>query len=127
MQTYAKVIVVAHLAATPKVVETESGKRIADFSVAVHDVFQRGTETCRTTTYVDWTAFGGFANLVEKLEVGTALLLDGRIANEKWTDRHSQKRFKLKMVVERMRVLSRPGIAADKAEEQPAADISKGQ
>lgn len=110
---YSKVLTLAFTTREIEIKEYATDGKVTNFTVVNHHEYKDGSDYKRTTCYSDWTAFGRHAEKLRGVPVGSLLLLEGRLANEKWTDKFDQKRLKTKMVVQSVKIVR-------KAEKKPA-------
>ena len=79
---------------------------VCDGTIAVNHQFKRLEETTHDVAYVDITTFGQLAKAFKDVEKGAGLYCEGRLKSESWTDqRTGQRKFRLKVVAERLRRL----------------------
>ena len=110
--SYSKVVLVGNLVADVEVRHIPSGTAVADVTVAVNEPMKSGEET----SFVDVTVWGVTAErLSEYCGKGNKVLVDGRLRQEKWTDKESGKnRSKLSVTANRVVFLT----MKDRDEEQ---------
>jgi single-strand DNA-binding protein len=106
---------------------TQSGVAIADMGIAVSRFFKNDQgETKEETDFIDVTAFGRTAEIVQKhLRKGSPIYVEGRLKLDQWDDKQTgAKRTKLKVVAESMQFVGpRVTVAPDSASppQPPAA------
>lgn len=84
---------------------TQSGVAIADMGIAVSRFFKNDQgETKEETDFIDVTAFGRTAEIVQKhLRKGSPIYVEGRLKLDQWDDKQTgAKRSKLKVIAESM-------------------------
>ena len=101
----------------------QDGTAIASFTLAV----DTGTKQSPATMFLDVTAFGKTADIVQQYAgtKGTQLACSGRLKQDNWLDKETQaKRSKICMVVERVTLL---GSKSDRSrdEQQSPDDTSQ--
>src|SRR5581483_10640241 len=98
---------------------------ICQFGLAVNRQFKdESGQTRDETTFVDIEAWGKQGELVSKyLTKGSPAMVEGRLKLDQWEDKQSgQKRSKLKIVLDNVQFLGRPGGGAG----APAAGAEEG-
>lgn len=96
MSGYCSVVVVGNLGKDPDIRATGSGKKVANFSLAV----DQGFGDNKRTEWVNIVAFDKLAELAEKyLKKGKTVALSGTLQTSSWDDKTSgQKRYKTEVV-----------------------------
>lgn len=111
MASFNKVILVGNLTRDPEVRYLQSGMAVADIGLAVNDKRknQQG-EWVDETTFVDVTLWARQAEVAgEYLTKGAPVLIEGRLKLDTWESKEGEKRSKLKVVGENMRMLGGKG------------------
>jgi single-strand DNA-binding protein len=110
MSSFNKVIVMGNLTRTPELRSTPGGTQVCDITVAVNENWtdQSGKQQ-EKATFVDITCWGKTAELVCRWKKqGDAVLIEGRLQQDKWVDKESGKnRTKLKVVAEAVKFIGR--------------------
>jgi len=123
MPTFNSVTLVGHLTRDPELRYTPQGAAVSDFSVAVHRKFtKKDGEKVDEVSFIDVTAWNRQAEIVaEFLKKGRAVLVSGRLQQDRWEDPATgQKRSKLRVVSENLQFLDGgPGAAGRKDEGAP--------
>jgi single-strand DNA-binding protein len=113
MSSFNKVILLGNLTRDPQVRYTPGGTAVAELGLAVNRTwFDQKTNSRRDeTTFVDVTLWGRQAEVAgEYLAKGRQVLIEGRLQLDTWEDKESgQKRSKLKVVCENMRMVGGRG------------------
>ena len=124
MASFNKVVLVGNLTRDPEVRHTPSGTAVTDIGLAVNNRwFDKQTNAWHEDpVFIDVTLWARQAEIAgEYLSKGSQVLIEGRLQLDQWEDRESgQKRSKLKVVGENMRML---GSRRDRGvvEPEPAA------
>jgi single-strand DNA-binding protein len=112
MAGYNKVILLGNLTRDPEVKYLPSGTAVANFGLATNRVWndrqtgEQKSEVC----FVDISAFGRSAEICgEYLQKGRPVLIEGRLRFNSWETEDGQKRSKLDVVAENVRLLPRGG------------------
>lgn len=101
MSSYNRVVLMGNLTQTPELREIPGGKHVTDFTLAVNEVYNDSNGNRQeNTSFVDITVWGDRAKTLCKYKKqGDALLVEGRLKQDKWEDKETgQKRSKLKVV-----------------------------
>ena len=90
---------------------TPQGLSIAKLSLAVNRNYRTANgEDQEETTYVDVDAFGKPAEIISKyMGKGRAILVEGRLKTDSWTNQAGEKRSKLKVVLENFQFMGSRG------------------
>ncbi len=106
-------IIVGNLGRDPEVRFTQSGRAVANLSVATSDVWndQEGNRQERT----EWHRVVVFGKTAEScgqyLSKGRQVCVQGRIQTRKWTDQNGQERYSTEIVAQRVDFLGGAGTA----------------
>lgn len=89
-----KVQLVGNLGQNPEVRTTESGKKLARFSVATNESYKNASgEWAKDTQWHNLVAWGKTAELVEKkLQKGNEVIVEGKLVHREYTDKTGIKR-----------------------------------
>lgn len=128
--SYCRIIIAGNVGRDPETRFTAGGKQVTNFSVAVSE--KRGQE--ETTTWFRCTAFEKTAKVVEDyVRKGSSVLVDGRIASRKFTDKEGMERESWEVTVDRLQLMgskpeaSEPHTASQAAmKAQAPADFDDG-
>jgi len=98
MSNYAlrnKVQLIGNLGGNPEIRTTDSGKKLAKFSVATNEVYQTATgEKVKETQWHNLVAWGKTADFVEKyLNKGAEVVIEGKLLNRNYTDKEGNKKY----------------------------------
>lgn len=96
-----RVQLVGNLGMNPEIVNLESGKKIAKFTVATNESFSDGKG--KTTTNTQWhniVAWGKQAEIAEKhLQKGKEVALEGRLTYRQYEDKNKQTKYITEIVL----------------------------
>lgn len=97
--SFNKVIVLGNLVRTPELRTTPGGTHVSEVTLAVNDVYQKDGQKTERVTFVDVVVWGKQAEtLCRWKKQGDPLLVEGRLQQDKWTDKQTgQQRSKLKV------------------------------
>ncbi|MFT5999342.1 MAG: single-strand DNA-binding protein [Neolewinella sp.] len=122
MQVRNSITLIGNLGSTPKVITTDAGLTITEFSLATNEYFRDKDGNRQTRT--DWhkvKAFGKLAEIFGKyLNQGSQVAIAGSLRYNKWTDKHDQVRNTAEVVAHSFTFLS--GGKQQEAEDELAAD-----
>jgi single-strand DNA-binding protein len=105
-------MLIGHLGDAPKVIQFESGRKIANFSLATSEIqIDRDGNRISETTWHRMVAIGKMANMAQKyLQKGTEIAVEGKIANRTWGDREGNRHFVTEVIVNSLILLSKKSI-----------------
>ena len=110
MASFNRVILVGNLTRDPELRYIPSGTAVTDIGLAVNDRVKRNDQWVDEATFIDVTLWGRTAEVAsEYLSKGSPVLIEGRLKLDQWETPEGQKRSKLKVVGERMQLLSSRG------------------
>ena len=105
MSSYNRVILVGHLTRYPVLNYTPQGTPVCDIGVAVNDPIRRHAKWVEQPTFVDVTLWERTAKVAhEYLAKGALVLIEGRLKSDTW-EKEGERRSKLKVVCQRLRML----------------------
>ncbi|MDE3023659.1 MAG: single-stranded DNA-binding protein [Pseudomonadota bacterium] len=100
--SYCRIIIAGNVGRDPETRFTAGGKQVTNFSVAVSE--KRGQD--ESTTWFRCTAFEKTAKVVEDyVKKGSSVLVDGRIASRKFTDKEGMERESWEVTVDRLQLM----------------------
>jgi single-strand DNA-binding protein len=90
-----KVQLIGNLGNAPEVKTTESGKKLARFSVATNESYRNTKgEKVTETTWHNLVAWGKVADIAEKyLNKGSEIAIEGKLINRSYTDKDGNKKY----------------------------------
>lgn len=90
-----KVNLIGRLGAEPEIVNLESGRKLARFTLATNENYKNKNGDWQSVT--QWhtiNAWGKLAELVQKiLTKGHEIVLEGRLVNQSYDNKNGEKRF----------------------------------
>lgn len=112
-----KVLLIGRLTRTPEIRYLPSGMQVTSFTVAVNRNFKDKSGNWQEETYFfDVDTFGNLAErLGNNLNKGFQVYLEGALRQDKWETNSGEKRTKIKIVAEKVTVLSKPSGQVDTA------------
>ncbi|MDR1963893.1 MAG: single-stranded DNA-binding protein [Planctomycetaceae bacterium] len=110
MASFNRVILLGNLTRTPELRHIPAGTAVTDIGLAVNDRRKNmAGEWVDEVTFVDITLWGRTAEIAaEYLTKGSPVLIEGRLKLDTW-EADGQKRSKLKVIGEKMSLLSSGG------------------
>ena len=109
MASYNRVVLLGNLTRDPELRYIPSGTAVSDIGLAVNDRVKRDDQWVEEVTFVDITLWGRTAEIAnEYLSKGSPVLIEGRLKLDTW-EKDGQKRSKLKVVGEKLQLLSSRG------------------
>ena len=109
MASFNRVILVGNLTRDPELRYIPSGTAVSDIGLAVNDRVKRNDQWVEETTFVEVTLWARLAEIAnEYLSKGSPVLIEGRLKLDTW-EKEGQKHSKLKVIGERMQMLSSRG------------------
>ena len=90
-----KVQLIGNLGNAPDVRTTESGKKLARFSVATNETYRNAKgDKVTETQWHNLVAWGKVAEIVEKyLTKGKEVAIEGKLVNRSYTDKDGNKKY----------------------------------
>ena len=90
-----KVQLIGMLGNAPEVKNTESGKKLARFSIATNEMYRNAKgEKVKETTWHNLIAWGKIADIVKKyLNKGSEVAIEGKLVSRSYTDANGVKRY----------------------------------
>jgi single-strand DNA-binding protein len=90
-----KVQLIGNLGNAPEVKTTESGKKLARFSMATDESYRNAQgEKVTETTWHNLVAWGKVAEIAEKyLTKGKEVAVEGKLINRSYTDKDGNKKY----------------------------------
>lgn len=101
------------LGESPKVTNLESGKKVANFSLATNEIYRdsRGEKQTETTWH-RLVAWGKQAEVAEKyLKKGSEISIEGKLTNRQWEDKNGEKHYSTEIVVNSLLMLDKAAIS----------------
>jgi single-strand DNA-binding protein len=112
-----KVQLIGNLGAKAEIKTLESGKSVANVSIATNEVYknQQG-EKVTETTWHNIVAWGKQAEILDKYtDKGTEIAIEGKLTNRSYTDKEGIKRYVTEVLVNEILIL---GSKAPKTENE---------
>lgn len=95
-----KVQLIGHVGNAPEIASTESGKKLAKFSIATNETYRNSKgEKITDTQWHNVIAWGETAGLIEKfISKGKEIGVEGRLTNRSYEDKEGNTRYVTEIV-----------------------------
>ena len=95
-----KVQLIGNLGNDPEIINLESGKMLAKFSIATNESYKNAKgEKITDTQWHNVVAWGKTAEIVEKyITKGKEIAIEGKLTNRSWEDKEGNKRYTTEVV-----------------------------
>lgn len=105
-----RVLLIGRLTKNPEIRFLPSGMQVSTFTLAVNRNYKDKSGQWQEETYFfDVEAYGGLAERIGKqLSKGYQICLEGSLRQDKWETPAGEKRSKVKIVADRISLLSKP-------------------
>ena len=104
-----KVQLIGNLGNDPEIVNLESGKTLAKFSIATNESYKNAQgEKVTDTQWHNIVAWGKTAQIVEKyVGKGKEVAIEGKLTNRSWEDKDGIKRYTTEVVCSELLMLGK--------------------
>ncbi len=117
-----KVILIGRLVKDPVMRYMPSGSQIAEFSIAYTRRYMVNEVWKEESHFFEVKAYGRVAeNLVSRISKGYTVVIEGRLTQDRWTDKEGRTQSKVRIVAESVRIINKPKI------EEPVEELSVGE
>ena len=108
-----KVQLIGNVGNAVEIKNTESGKKLARFSIATNESYRNAKgEKVIETTWHNLVAWGKVAELAEKLLLkGTEVVIEGKLTNRSYTDKEGNKKQVCEVQVNELLLLGSKAVA----------------
>ncbi len=108
-----KVQLIGNVGNAVEIKNTESGKKLARFSIATNESYRNTKgEKVTETTWHNLIAWGKVAELAEKLlQKGTEVVIEGKLTNRSYTDKDGNKKQMCEILVNELLLLGSKAVA----------------
>ena len=102
-----KVQLIGNIGNAPDIINLESGKKLAKFSVATNESYKTAKgETVKETQWHNLVAWGKTAEIVEKyLTKGNEVAIEGKLTSRSYEDKAGVKKYVTEVVVNELLML----------------------
>ena len=96
-----KVQLIGHVGTDPEIKNFETGKKLANLSLATHEVYKNDKgEKVEDTQWHRLSAWGKMAEIIEKyVNKGKEIAIEGRLVHRSYEDKSGEKRFATEIVI----------------------------
>jgi single-strand DNA-binding protein len=100
---------IGHLGENPKVRKLDSGKKVANFSIATNEIYRDNNgEKQSETTWHRLVAWGKQAEIAENyLKKGSEIAVEGKLTNRSYDDKNGEKHYFSEVVVNSLLMLDK--------------------
>ncbi|MGB1039769.1 MAG: single-stranded DNA-binding protein [Flavobacteriales bacterium] len=120
-----KVQLIGRLGQTPEVKHLDSGKTVANFSMATNYKYKNAQG--EWTDSVDWhnlVAWGKTAEIIEKyVNKGSEIGIEGRLTTRSWEDKDGNKRYTTEVLVNELLLMGAKPSDEKKTKKKEEADL----
>jgi len=104
-----KVQLIGNLGGNPEVVNLQSGKKLAKFSIATNESYKNAQgEKVEDTQWHNVIAWGKTAEIVENyLTKGNEVAIEGKLVNRNYEDKEGNKRYVTEVVASELLMLGK--------------------
>ena len=104
-----RVLLIGNLTKDPQGRFLPSGNQVTEFSIAYNRRYKIAEDWKEETHYFDIRAYGKLAeSLLSGLSKGYTVVIEGRLAQGKWTDNEGKTRSRVYIVADSVRVIRKP-------------------
>jgi single-strand binding protein len=104
-----KVLLIGRLVRDPVINFLPSGMQVVEFSIAYNRRFRVNDEWREETHFFDVRAYGRLAeDLGTRLSKGYMVVIEGRLRQDRWTDKEGKPRSKVMIVASAVRIIRKP-------------------
>ena len=102
-----KVQLIGNLGNDPEIINLESGKKLAKFSIATNESYKNAQgEKITDTQWHNVVAWGKTADVIEKYVVkGKEIAIEGKLTTRSWEDKEGVKRYTTEVVCNELLML----------------------
>ena len=104
-----KVQLIGHLGNDPEIINLESGKTLAKFSIATNESYKNAKgEKVTDTQWHNIVAWGKTAEIIEKFVTkGKEVAVEGKLTTRSWEDKDGVKRYTTEVVCNELLMLGK--------------------
>ena len=105
-----KVQLIGNLGNNPEIIQLESGRKLAKFSMATNEVYKNNQgEKVTDTQWHNIVAWGKTAEIVENyLTQGKEIILEGKLTSRSYETQTGEKRYVTEVVAQEVMILTKP-------------------
>lgn len=119
MASVNKAIIVGRLGKDPEIKYTQSGKAVANFSLATEERSNEGGDTKKKTEWHNVVIWDKLAEICgQYLKKGSLVYIEGKLQTRSWEDKDGKKCYTTEIVAHTMQMLGSKG-QAEEASDDP--------
>lgn len=104
MRNFTSIVIDGNLTADPELRTTATGKKVANFSIAVNHLSQKEEDGSKSVSYFDVEVWERRAeNCAEYLSKGSKVTVIGKLRQDRWQSPEGSNRQKVKIVADEVR------------------------
>ena len=120
-----KVMLLGNVGQDPEVRQTQTGRPVANFSVATTDAWGEGDDRQERTEWHQVVVWGKLAETCGKyLTKGRQVMVEGRLQTRSYDDRDGVRRFSTEIVAQNVQFLASPSSSPRSSESPPPSPSS---
>ncbi len=102
-----KVQLIGNLGNDPEIINLDSGKKLAKFSIATNDSYKNAKgEKIQNTEWHNVVAWGKTAEIIENyVTKGNEIAIEGKLTTRSWDDKEGVKRYTTEVVCNELLML----------------------
>ena len=102
-----KVQLIGNLGDNPEIVNLDSGKKLAKFSIATNESYKNAKgDVVKDTQWHNVVAWGKTADIIEKyVQKGNEIAIEGKLVNRNYDDKDGIKRYVTEIVINELLML----------------------
>ena len=102
-----KVQLIGNLGNNPEIINLDSGKKLAKFSIATNETYKNAQgEQIKDTQWHNVVAWGKTADIIEKyLTKGNEVAIEGKLVNRSYDDKDGNKRYVTEIIANELLML----------------------
>lgn len=104
-----KVQLIGNLGQDPEIINLESGKKLARFTLATNESYKNAKgEKITDTQWHQIVAWGKTADIIEKYVIkGKEVAIDGKLTTRSWEDKNGMKRYTTEVLCNELLLLGK--------------------
>jgi len=104
-----KVQLIGHLGQDPEIINLESGKTLAKFSIATNESYKNAQgEKVENTYWHNLVAWGKTADIIEKyVTKGKEVAIEGKLTNRSYETKEGEKRYVTEVIINELLMLGK--------------------
>ncbi|RMH81312.1 MAG: single-stranded DNA-binding protein [Acidobacteria bacterium] len=104
-----KVLIIGRLTSDPTLRYLPSGTKVVEFGLAYNRRYTVGEQQREESHFFDVKAYGKMAEgLGARLSKGYMVIVEGRLVQDRWTDKDGKAQSRVRILAESIRVINKP-------------------